>query len=165
MINFTNTDAVRCLRRSENLNGAFKNFLKREVRKGDPAARFVKDLKEIMLAADDARAEGYLAKKLPQFTPYLLGIGGYAHADTLGHLKESIINVHADRFNATFSIDGEKLKVSDEATFKQITKAVLTEIDKTLREKGFEDSAFMQGIVLASVFEPLVLARVLQQAK
>ena len=57
MESFETGDVVRSFRASPNLNAAIKNFLKREVRRGDAGGRFVKDFKGAMLGRNDAQAE------------------------------------------------------------------------------------------------------------
>lgn len=163
MKNFTYKDAIACLKRAENLNAAFKNFLKREVRRGEPAERFVKDFKDVILGREEGEVEAFLAKKLPQFTEYLVGLGGYAHSDFVRAQMERIIERYAERFNRSFTLAGEEITVTDEKTFNEIVGLVQGEVEGALVEHGFAGSDFMRNIVLASLFERPVLKRILAQ--
>jgi len=154
---FTTDDAITTLRQAENLNAALKHFLKREVRRGDPADRFVKDLKPLLLGADLTRAGGYLERKRPQFDPHLIGIGGYAHSDLVTAVAGQIVEKYADDFNATYQSNGSTITVSNQAKFDEIVGAANKVIDETLVTRGLGASSFMKNVLLAAIFEQPVL--------
>ena len=157
MLPFTTDDAVTTLRQAENLNAALKHFLKREVRRGEPAERFVKDLRPLLLGSDPTRAGGYLERKRPQFDPHLIGIGGYAHSDLVTAVAGQVVERYADDFNATYRSDGSTITVSDQSRFDEIVNAANKVIDETLVARGFGASSFMKNVLLAAIFEQPVL--------
>lgn len=47
---------------AQNLNSALKNFLKNEVQKGHPAAKFIKALRGVASSSDESALEEFLVK-------------------------------------------------------------------------------------------------------
>lgn len=160
---FTTDDIVESLKRSENLNAALKHFLKREVRRGDPAERFVKDLRDVFTAKDPSRALGFIEKKRPAFDSHLVAIGGYAHGEIVMGIANAIVEKYADRFNATYTVVGEDIEVKDTAGFDTIVGEAIALVTARLTEAGFGDSPFMQSVVLATVFDRPVLRYLLAE--
>jgi len=160
---FTTDDIVASLKRSDNLNAALKHFLKREVRRGDPAERFVKDLREVFAAKESTRALAFIEKKRPAFDSHLVAIGGYAHGDIVMGLASEIVEKYADSFNATYTVVGEDLEVKDGAGFDRIVAEAIAIVTARLTDAGFGDSPFMQSVVLATVFDRPVLRYLLAE--
>jgi hypothetical protein len=157
VFSFTTEDVVGSLKRAGNINAALKNFLKREVRRGDPAERFVKDLREVMVGKDETRALNYIEKKRPGFDSHLVAIGSYAHSEMVMVLANQIVEKYADRFNATYEVKDEDIAVKDKKEFESIMKEVSGVITQTLKEAGFGDSVFMQSVIFSTVFDRPVL--------
>ena len=157
MFSFTTEDVVGSLKRAGNINSALKNFLKREVRRGDPAERFVKDLREAMLGKDEARAFQYIDKKRPGFDSHLIAIGSYAHSEMVMTLANQIVEQYADRFNATYEIQSDDIAVKNKKEFDAIMQEVSGIVSKNLKDKGFGESVFMQSVVFSTVFDRPVL--------
>lgn len=157
MFSFTTEDVVGSLKRAGNINAALKNFLKREVRRGDPAERFVKDLREVMVGKDETRALNYIEKRRPGFDSHLVAIGSYAHSEMVMVLANQIVEKYADRFNATYEVKDEDIAVKDKKEFESIMKEVSGVITQTLKEAGFGDSVFMQSVIFSTVFDRPVL--------
>jgi hypothetical protein len=160
---FTTDDIVESLKRSANLNAALKHFLKREVRRGDLAERFVKDLREVFAAKDPTRALGFIEKKRPAFDSHLVAIGGYAHGEIVMAIANEIVEKYADSFNATYAVVGEDIEVRDSAGFDKIVGEAVAIVTARLTAAGFRDSPFMQGVVLATVFDRPVLRYLLAE--
>ena len=158
MLPFTAQDTVAVLKKSGNLNAALKNFLKKELKAGDPASRFVKDLRELVDSPNTARLELYIQNSKDKFPAHLIGIGRYAHLEASGKIVETIIEKYAEDFNKTYEEIGETIKVTDKKKFDEIVKQALTTIDTGAKECGFADSAYFKNIVLQSTFNPPVLA-------
>jgi ribosomal protein S17E len=157
VFSFTTEDVVGSLKRAGNINAALKNFLKREVRRGDPAERFVKDLREVMVGKDETRALNYIEKRRPGFDSHLVAIGSYAHSEMVMVLANQIVEKYADRFNATYEVKDEDIAVKDKKEFESIMKEVSGVITQTLKEAGFGDSVFMQSVIFSTVFDRPVL--------
>ena len=157
MFSFTTEDIVGSLKRSENLNSALKHFLKREVRRGDPAERFVKDLREVMLGKDESRALNFIEKRRPGFDSHLIAIGGYAHGEMVMNLANQIVEKYADRFNATYDVKDEDIAVKNKGEFDTIIKEVSTLVTTNLKTAGFGESDYMQSVVFSTVFDRPVL--------
>ncbi len=157
MFSFTTEDVVGSLKRAGNINAALKNFLKREVRRGDPAERFVKDLREVMLGKDEARVHNYIEKKRPGFDSHLIAIGSYAHSEMVMNLSNQIVEKYADRFNATYETQTDDIAVKDKKEFDAIMQEVSSLISKNIKDAGFGESVFMQSVVFSTVFDRPVL--------
>lgn len=157
MFSFTTEDVVGSLKRAENINSALKHFLKREVRRGDPAERFVKDLREVMLGKDENRAFSFIEKKRPDFDSHLIAIGSYAHSEMVMSLANQIVEKYADTFNATYEVKDDDIALKDKGAFETIMKEVSDIVSKNLKGAGFGDSVFMQSVVFSTVFDRPVL--------
>lgn len=157
MLPYSTEDAVSVLSKSQNLNAALKNYLKREVPNGDPAARFVKDFRAAIDSSNTARLQSYIEKARPQYDLPLIGICGYAHMETVGQIVTVIANKFADEFNSTYDSSGGTLKFKNQKRFDEIMKEALRMLDSELEKRDFRNSTFMKNAVLATIFEKAVL--------
>jgi len=157
VFSFTTEDVVGSLKRAGNINSALKHFLKREVRRGDPAERFVKDLREVMLGKDDTRALSFIDKKRPGFDSHLIAIGSYAHSEMVMNLANEIVEKYADKFNATYEVQDDDIALKDKKGFETIMKEVTEIISTNLKGAGFGESVFMRSVVFSTVFDRPVL--------
>jgi len=160
MFDYTIADVVRTLRMAKNLNSAVKHFLKHEIKPGDSAGKFAKELRDVVLSNNDLAIESFFKRYLPQYERHLLAIGGYAHWDFIGKLVEEIGESYADAFNQTYAVSESEFTMKNEKEFSCIAKQAVERVVAELKAREFGDSMFMKNIVLSSLFEPKVLERV-----
>lgn len=160
MIDYTIADAVNCLKEAKNLNSAVKHFLKKELRPGDPAEKFAKELRDVIERGDNTQIKKFFERHMPKFERQLFAIGGYAHWDFIGAAIERIGAKFADQFNTTYSSSESGVSINDKNRFNSIAKEALQAVDQELSTNGFEKSSFMKNIMLSSLFEPAVLEHV-----
>lgn len=157
MLECTADDITTCLLKAPNINAAVKNFLKREVKKGDPAEKFAKNLKDILTSSDEKRSLQFISEAMPKFVNHLYSVACYAYFDVVGKLASSVVEKYADDFNATFEVNDGKLSYKDEAKFKKIADEALAILRTGLKENGFGDSPFMKNVTMLSIFERPVI--------
>ena len=157
MLQFTTDDAVTVLTKAANLNSALKNFLKREIKPGDPAGRVVKDLKDLSSPSHSKQLADYLGRSRPAFDGHILAIGKYAHADAVNGIVGTIIDRYAEEFNSTYETQDESIKVTNEKRFKQIVDEAIALIETQQSAAGFGNSKYFKSLVLLSVFDRPVL--------
>jgi hypothetical protein len=158
VFSFSSEDVVGTLKKSANINSAIKNFLKRQAAQGgESSARFAKDLRDVLLSKQEAGALTFVDRNVEKFSPHLLAIGAYAHAELVDKVAGKIVTKYADDFNSTYTSNGEEIKVSNQTKFNSIMKNAASEIGADLEESGFADSQFLRAIVLNAIFEPPVL--------
>ncbi len=153
---------VACFRRAPNINAAMKSFLKREVKKGDGAERFVKDLREALLSENEDRAVAFVERKLEPFEAHLVALGGYLHAQFVTEVAGAIVEKFADEFNASYEVRGDELALRNEKRFHEIVREVLESIQGHIEAHGLS-SYFMTCVLLNAIFDRPVLVRVLDQ--
>ena len=168
MLPFTNEDAVAVLMKAPNLNSALKNFLKREIKAGDPAGRFIKDLKSLSSSIQIKPFEDYVAQSRPAFDNHLLVIGKYAQVDQVNNIVGLIVEQYAEDFNSSYQTEelaegAQKIAVTDKPKFEKIVKAAVDIISKEQATAGYPDSNFFKNLVLLSVFDRPVLDHILAQ--
>jgi len=151
------SDITNCLLKAPNINSAIKNFLKREVKKGDPAERFAKTLKDVLASQNEVRSQQFVAEAMPKFVNHLHSVACYAYFEVVGKLAAAVVDKYADDFNATFEIADGVLSYKDETRFKKISDEALAILRNGLKEQGFGDSAFMKNITMLSIFERPVI--------
>ncbi|MDZ4786037.1 MAG: hypothetical protein SGJ02_08170 [bacterium] len=161
----TADDITEVLKKAPNVNSAIKNFLKREVKKGDSSEKFVKSLRDVLLSKNETAARDFISGALPKFLNHIYSIACYAYFESMSKLAENIVEKYADDFNATFEIIEGKVKYKDEKKFKVISSEALKIIHETLAAQGFAESAFMKNVALISVFERPVIDVLTDQLK
>ena len=164
MSKLTTADAIEVFSRASNLNSSIKNFLKKEVRKGDELERFTKNFKSAVGSGDEARAQGFLDKYLESHAKWLLALAGYAHIDFVGAVSEKVVTQFAEDFNKTYNLDDGTLKVTDKKNFERIAKESLGIINAELKTYELENSEFMRRAVMNAIFDDRVLEQVIQYA-
>ena len=158
MLECTNEDIFVCLKKAPNINAAIKNFLKREIKKGDPAERFAKSLKAAFSSPNEEAAKKFIAESLPKFQNHIYSVACYAYYEIVSKMAETVVSEYADEFNATFEIQDGVLTYKDESKFKKISDNALGILKNGLKDAGFGDSPFMKNVALiskASIFKPV----------
>ena len=163
MLPFTTQDAVTVLKKSENLNAALKNFLKREIKNGDPAGRFVKDLRELGESSNTTRLESYIDRSRAKFELQLIAIGAHAHSQIVENIAGKVTEKYAEAFNETYTLGEDKIEVTDKKNFDQIVKQAFELIDADLKASGSADSPYMKNSVLLAIFDKRVLDYILSK--
>jgi hypothetical protein len=158
---FTSTDAVTVLKSSHNLNASIKHFLKKELKAGDPAGRFIKDLKDLSDAPKTEPLERYIEASRPAFDAHLVALGKYAHMAAVNDIVVAIVDRYAESFNATYETEGEKIRVTNSAKFNEIVDEALKLVATQQASMGFGESKFFKNLVLLSVFDKPVLDHIL----
>lgn len=153
-------EAAECLRCSKNINAALKSFLKHEVQKGDPSARFIKGLKAASAAPRREALTEFLEKALPKYEPHLFLVLRYAHQQEVEEILDAVIQNHAEAFNATYSLNRPEIEVTDRASFEKIAKQALDEIREKLEATPLPRSNVMRNAIAFSLFERPVLHQV-----
>ncbi len=151
--------------KAKNLNSALKNFLKREGTANPQAAAFAKDFRAAAGSAKAPAMRAFLERNYPKREIFFVGIARYAHPELVESTVGKIIDTHAEAFNATYERGEGGVTVKDAATFKKIVKSVDELIGQGLASAEVPQSNFMRNALLASVFEPEVLAEVLKVLK
>jgi hypothetical protein len=154
-----NTEQVfAAFNKAPNINAAIKNYLKRwATNQGPEAARFAKDLREVMTGRAPEAAKALIDKNLSKRRDTLLAIGACAHAELIDQVTAAIIEQYADDFNATYSAAGESITVNKERDFEAIVEKALAQIEKLLAAQELPDSKFLKAIAVSAIFEPAVL--------
>ncbi len=145
---------------AKNLNAALKNFLKREGTSNPQAAAFAKDFRAAAGSGKAPAIRAFLERNYPKRELYCVGVARYAYPELVESTVSKIIDAHADTFNATYERGEGQISVKDAATFKKIVKEVDTLIEHGLSGTEAPSTNFMKNMLLASVFEPDVLAEV-----
>lgn len=160
MLEYTAQDAYTVLKKSTNINAAIKNFIKREIRKGDPGEKFAKNLRNVLISKNEQTALDFIDGALPQFTNHLVTIACYAFPEFINNLVEEIVEKYADDFNATFEVTEDRLGYKDKAKFESIAKEAIGIIREKIKAEGMGDSPFMRNVIYLSIFEPAVIVAV-----
>lgn len=152
-------DVANCFLNAKNPNAAIKNFLKREVQKGDPSVKVVKDLKSILTSAEGVRQErlhAFFERHMEKYEKHFMSVAGYAHAEVVNPIADEVIEEFAEAFNETFEEADSGIVVKDRKKFESIAKKAVEKISTELK-KSDSDSVFLQGVVVVSIFEQPVL--------
>lgn len=163
MLEFTSEDAVNVLMKSGNLNAALKHFLKREIQNGDPAGRFVKDLRTFVDKPNTTQFKAYVDRMRGKFELQLIAIGGYAHSNLVSSIASQVVEKYADDFNKTYETEGETVKIKDQKGFDAIVKDVFGIIDGELKGAGLGESQFLRNSILVNIFDRPVLQKILKK--
>ena len=161
MFNFSSDDIYKAFEVAPNVNAALKNFLKREVQRGDPIERFVKDLRKSFSNNNPAAIKVFIEKSLPDYNQHFLLLAGYANAEAVNEISESVISAHAEEFNDTYEEGDSSITITDRETFDRIIKDVILVIENGLKEHKLPDSQFMKLVLVNSIFEDKVMKEVL----
>lgn len=160
MFNYTSDDIYTAFEAAPNLNSALKNFLKREIRKGDPAEKFVKSLRKLAGSGNAAAMKAFFEKSLPVYHQHILLLAGYANADAVNAISETVIEAHAETFNETYDTSEDGISIKDREGFESIVGNVDTMLSNGIKEHGLPESPFMKLVLVNSIFEDQVMAEV-----
>lgn len=152
MLIYTSKDVVEILKKSKNINSAIKSFLKKEVKKGDPAEKFAKSLKVVLLDGNFQRAISFIDANLAKFENHLFVIGQYAFSEFTSSVTDELIEKYADSFNETYKIEGGELEILNRADFSNIVKSSLKLIDDKFREFELPSSPFLKKLLIMAIF-------------
>lgn len=162
MEQYTTSDIVGAFEAAPNLNAALKNFLKREIRRGDPTERLAKSFKvAISSKRADARRE-FIEKHADTNARFFLAVGKYAYGSSVDAISEDIISRHAEAFNATYDRSDDGVTVTDRDGFNRIIQMVRAELEEGLQSHGLPNSGFMLSILHHWIFDEDVLQEVLR---
>ena len=176
MIPFTTEEVIAAFQSAPNINAALKNLLKKETKPGDPAGRFLKELKERTGRPNVVALTSFVNANRPAGDGLLIGIGRYAFSEIVSPLLDGVITTYADEFNSLYDgvgADGDKsagdsIAVKNPKRFAEIVQEVNKSIDQGLRSEQLSSatragSSYMKNVLLASVFDPPVLRYIFSQ--
>jgi len=150
-------DIITALQGARNLNAAVKQCLKREVQKGTPAEKFLKQLKTFLVSERWDAAETFIEKKLETFEPYLQLLTQQAYAGAIDIISDKIIEIYAEKFNATYERKESGVEVQDSTLFQKIVREVDSSLDDELKHQDLPPSPYMKQVLYSAVFEEDVL--------
>lgn len=160
MIEFSSDEIYQAFESAPNLNAALKNFLKREVQRGDPVEKFIKNLRKVSTGRNSAAMKLFIDKNLPDYQQHFLLLAGYANADAVNSISEKVIEKHADAFNATYQESDSGIDITDRAQFEAITREVVTTVENGIKDHKLPGTQFMKLVLANSIFEDKVLKEV-----
>lgn len=163
MLPFSAEEAATAIRNAKNPNSALKNFLKHEVRPGDPSVRFIKGLRDAAYAKNPLVLQNQIEAGLENFNMHILVVLRYAYNEQMSDIAEQTVNKYADSFNSTYERSGEDIKVKDNASFRKQFDEVLSFFEKALAEKQLPVNGLMKNVLIAFVFEPAVIKEYFRQ--
>ncbi len=158
MYQFDATHVVDAFTRAKNLNSAVKAFLKHQGSKQDPkSVRFAKDLREVVQSGSAERIKGLVTSQFDSHRDTLISVAACAHTELITEIIGKIADTYSEEFNATYSHDGEVIKVIEAKNFEKIAKDAIKQIDSTLKERGWQDTNFLKAVVVNQLFDSPVL--------
>ena len=157
MLPYSNKEAIECITGAPNMNSAIKGFLRNEVQKGDPIAKFIKSLKTTVASKNPDALPQFIEKALPKYEVHLFLITRHAYHQATDEILDNIISTYAEAFNETFSITGEEIHVSDRARFETIAKNAIEQMGTSLKENDLYHNGFMLNAIIYSLFEGPVI--------
>ena len=160
MASYTSLDIAGALRSAKNPNAALKNFLKHELRSGDPAERFVKDLRTAVGVKRTEALDRLVQQGFERFEKYLLAILRYAYLEGLSAIADPVVTRYAEDFNKTYERTDGKIVIKDEAAFRKIFSEVQGLFEKGLAEQNLGPAGLMKSVLTTFVFDPDVVAEV-----
>jgi hypothetical protein len=161
MLKYTFDELQQAVEGAGNLNAAIKKILKSESSLAPKSTRFLKDFRVACAAKDPARKIEYLKAKAPEFETEILVVVGQAYSQHVAELTGEITTLYADKFNATYSQDGEDLTVKDRKTFEKIVSEVMLGIDEGLKKRSLPSNGFMKNVMLQNIFDAEVLKEIM----
>ena len=161
MLGYQSSEVVEAIHSAPNVNSALKNFLRNEIQKGDPAAKFVKKLRTLASAKSSEALQSFIDQSLPKFEKHLFVIARYAHGNAVAEISSAIVENFAEDFNATFEKKGDGVEVLNKEKFSEIVSQVVKNIESRLEQGSLPQGGFMKSLMLDWIFEPEVLPEVL----
>ena len=157
MSNITSTEVLQTFEGANNINAAFKKFLKNDVANDPVNLKFIKNLKQVFGSKESALKEAFITKHLPDFEPHFLVIGRYAYVDPVDTVTEEVITRYAEEFNTTYVKNEQGVELKNAERFKQIVLEVMAILNQRFEAQTLPRSNFMKIIVLNSIFDAEVL--------
>ena len=161
MYPYTLTEVVSALRGSKNINAALKNFLKLEIRNGDPAGRFVKDLRSVVGAKSTEPLQRLVEQGQQKFERHIFVIVRYAYHEPMAQIAEQVAHKYADDFNATYEREDGRIKVIDLPKFKSIFKEVEGLFEQAINERKLGPVGLMKNALVTFVFDADVITELM----
>jgi hypothetical protein len=153
MLTYSSDDVVQALGVSKNLNAALKSFLRREVKKGDPAEKFVKELRATLIDKDGRDPEKLLARYMPDLENHLIVIAAYAHHDFVNAISQEIVGEYGEAFNKTYTSNGETITITNRPEFERIIREVAKRLKERSETLGLTGNPFFLNVMLNTIFE------------
>jgi hypothetical protein len=160
MIDISIDEVVSSLAGAKNLNAALKNFLKKEGASSPSLASFAKEFRVVVSSGRAEAVRGFIDTHYTRRPVYFMGVARYAFPELVETVVSSIIERHADTFNATYEREEGGIKVTDKKTFAEIVGGVDSMIEEALKGSGLGGNNFMRHSILTGVFEPDVFTEV-----
>jgi hypothetical protein len=161
MYELTATHVLTAFSKAGNLNAAIKAYLKLQNANSDPkSVRFAKTLREISNSGNKERLSNYVTAQFDEQRDALYSIAACAHSETIGAVNSQIAEKYCDEFNATYSLEGEKLEITKSKDFDRIAREALALVDQLLKQKDADNAAFLKAVAVNQLFERNVLAEI-----
>lgn len=164
MLEYSSDEVIAALSTCDNINAAVKSFLKRELKKGDPREKFTKDLRTVFQSNNTERQISFVEKHRERFEGVLLGITRYALYQPIDAITATIIEAHADPFNATYEVNDSEIEILNKEEFQQIARAALDGFRAGLAEHSLPVSNFMVNVLILTLFDDAVVPEIMQIA-
>ena len=160
MYQYSQDEVLSCLTNAPNLNAAVKRYLKLEDAGAEDDARFVKALRAAAKSGKEPPLKNLVEKALPKYERQFYLIVRSAYDQPVSDIVEAIFENFAEDFNATYSLEGDKLSFTEEAEFHRISQQALRKIDEMISEKALPNVNFLRNAVAVTLFEPGVLEHI-----
>ena len=163
MLEYTTDELTECLALAHQPNSALKNFLKQEVQKGDPVAKFVKALKGVLAKKKKEAISEFVNKYHEKYQAPFFVLSRYLHSVPLGEVAEGIVDKYADEFNETYETSGDSITVKNDAEFMRIVKDAVAQIESGLSERDLPSTPFMKNLLIDWIFDEAVAKEVFER--
>jgi hypothetical protein len=167
MLQYSLPEVLDFFASARNCNAAVKTFLKREIRQNPEAERFLKGFREAAQKKQPIALanflKGYTSAQHQSgvFSPlveiWLLSLARYAQPELVVSISEKVIDRFADEFNTSYQTGSEAITIQDAQKFERIVREAHALVRQLLEEQNVAPSGFTVNVMLASIFEPLVL--------
>ncbi len=165
MLEYDVNQVIEGLALARNPNSALKNFLKQEIKKGDPVAKFIKALKNVLAKKNQEQLAEFVNTYHDKYQPAFFVVTRYIHNQPLGEIVEGIIEQYAEEFNQSYESSDDQITIKDQQTFERIVKSALEEINSGLGQRDLPQSPFMKNLVIDWLFDEAVAREVYKRAQ
>lgn len=159
---FSPQEIATVLSTADNMNAALKTFLKREARSDNSVEPFVKSLRSVVARNRDGELLAYIEKLYPAYEAYFSPLFSYAFPKVRDAIATAVVEQYGDTFNATYERREKGIQVTKSAEFSSIAREVLVKVEQGLDQAGVPRNNFSVSAMLAAIFEPDVLVKVLE---
>ena len=160
MFESTPEDVYGALATAKNLNAALKNFLKREIQRGQALERLTKDFRAAVLTGKPAAIQAFVEKHYPKNEGYFLALARYTHAEFIGTTVDQVLEKYAEEFNTTYEKIEGGIQVTNQPSFAAISSGVVELIEASLKNFNLPDSNYLKRSTLFCIFDTEVLPEV-----